>query len=70
MKADAVKQATKRGFSVAKVASRLGITSQSLYQWLRDDKSEAVAGRREGGDVAIVQGFSLGPFPEGRGRST
>ena len=32
-KAEAVKQATERGHSVADVAQRLGITTHSLYAW-------------------------------------
>ena len=34
-KAEAVKQITERGHSVADVASRLGVTTHSLYAWLR-----------------------------------
>ena len=32
---EAVKQVTDRGHPVAEVASRLGVTSYSLYQWIR-----------------------------------
>jgi len=32
---EAVKQVTDRGHPVAEVASRLGVTSHSLYQWIR-----------------------------------
>jgi transposase len=34
-KAEAVKQVTERGHPVAEVASRLGVTTHSLYEWLR-----------------------------------
>lgn len=34
-KAEAVKQVTERGPPVAEVASRLGVTRHSLYEWLR-----------------------------------
>lgn len=47
-KAEAVKQVTERGFAVAEVAKRLGVSSHSLYQWLRKAKSEALAGTPEG----------------------
>jgi transposase len=32
---EAVKQVTDRGHPVAEVASRLGVTSHSLYQWIK-----------------------------------
>lgn len=47
-KAEAVKQVTERGFAVAVVAKRLGVSSHSLYQWLRKAKSKALAGAPEG----------------------
>ena len=34
-KVEAVKQVTERGHPVAEVASRLGVTSYSLYQWIK-----------------------------------
>ena len=34
-KIEAVKQVTERGYSVAEVADRLGITSKSLYSWIK-----------------------------------
>lgn len=34
-KVEAVKQVTERGHSVAEVASRLGVTTHSLYAWLK-----------------------------------
>lgn len=34
-KAEAVKQVTDRGYSVAEVADRLGVSTHSLYAWLR-----------------------------------
>lgn len=33
-KVEAVKQITERGYSAAEVAERLGISSNSLYNWL------------------------------------
>jgi len=34
-KAEAVKQVSERGYSVADVSERLGISTKSLYLWLR-----------------------------------
>ena len=34
-KREAVKQVTERGYSVAEVAERLGITTHSLYAWMK-----------------------------------
>lgn len=35
---EAVRQVTQRGYSVAEVSSRLGISTKSLYKWIRDSK--------------------------------
>lgn len=34
-KVEAVKQVTERGYAVAEVAKRLGVTTHSLYAWLK-----------------------------------
>lgn len=34
-KSEAIKQVTERGYKVREVCGRLGISSKSLYQWLR-----------------------------------
>lgn len=34
-KIEAVKQVTERGFPVADVAGRLGVSTHSLYAWIR-----------------------------------
>ena len=34
-KKDAVQQVVERGYSVAEVAERLGVTTHSLYAWIR-----------------------------------
>jgi transposase len=39
-KAEAIKQVTERGYSVQDVSDRLGISTKSMYTWLR------AAGRR------------------------
>lgn len=42
-KIEAVKQVTERGYSVADVAQRLGITTHSLYAWkIKLDRPELV----------------------------
>ena len=45
-KEEAVKQVTERGYSVAEVAARLGVSSHSLYKWVKavtPDNSEKQA---------------------------
>jgi transposase len=34
-KIEAIGQVTQRGYSVSEVSSRLGVTSKSLYDWIR-----------------------------------
>lgn len=34
-KVEAIKQVTERGHAVAEVAARLGVSSHSLYQWIK-----------------------------------
>lgn len=34
-KAEAVRQVTERGYSVAEVAARIGVSTHSLYKWVR-----------------------------------
>lgn len=45
-KEEAVKQVTERGYSVTEVAARLGVSSHSLYKWVKavtPDNSEKQA---------------------------
>ena len=45
-KEEAVKQVTERGYSVAEVASRTGVSAHSLYKWVKavtPDKREQQA---------------------------
>ena len=35
-KEEAVKQVTERGYSVTEVAARLGVSTHSLYKWVKD----------------------------------
>lgn len=37
----AVRQIMERGYSVAEVSDRLGVSTQSLYKWLRAIKPDA-----------------------------
>jgi transposase len=46
-KIEAVRQVTERGFSAAEVAARLGITSHSLYAWLKKFGKPDVVKRAE-----------------------
>ena len=39
-KAEAIKQVTERGYKVREVSERLGISSKSLYLWLRLARGE------------------------------
>jgi transposase len=48
-KIQAVKQVTDQGYSVASVSERLGVTSSSLYNWIkayRPDSEEHKLGSR------------------------
>lgn len=42
-KVEAVKQVTERGYPVAEVASRLGVSTHSLYWWLKRYDSKRAA---------------------------
>lgn len=46
-KIEAVRQVTDRGFKVAEVAERLGVTTHSLYAWLRKHGKPEVVQRAE-----------------------
>ena len=54
-KSEAVRHVVERGYTVADVAKRLGVSAQSLYKWVRasspsdqeKDKAELVEVRRE-----------------------
>jgi transposase len=46
-KIEAVRQVNERGFKVAEVADRLGITTHSLYVWLRKFGKPEVVQRAE-----------------------
>lgn len=44
-KIEAVRQVTDRGYSVAEVADRLGVTTHSLYAWVNKFGSKDKAGK-------------------------
>jgi transposase len=46
-KIEAVRQVTDRGFKVAEVAERLGVTTHSLYAWVRKFGKPEVVQRAE-----------------------
>jgi transposase len=46
-KVEAVRQVTDRGFKVADVAERLGVTTHSLYAWLRKFGKPGIVQRTE-----------------------
>jgi len=46
-KIEAVRQVTDRGFKVAEVAERLGVTTYSLYAWVRKFGKPEVVQRAE-----------------------
>jgi transposase len=46
-KIEAVRQVTDRGFKVAEVAERLGVTTHSLYGWIRKFGKPDVVQRAE-----------------------
>lgn len=54
-KIEAVRQVTDRGFKVAEVAQRLGITTHSLYAWLRRFGKPGVVQRAEVDQSAEVR---------------
>lgn len=54
-KAEAVKQIVDRGYPVAEVAERLGISTKTLYQWRRDLRDGAEQTNTSEGQLEIAQ---------------
>jgi len=50
-KEEAVRQITERGYSVAEVSDRLGVSAHSLYKWLR-----AINALSRGSNFAMLAG--------------
>lgn len=46
-KAEAVKQIIDRKYSVSEVSKRLGVSTHSLYQWVRQAKPPAEEGKEQ-----------------------
>jgi transposase len=54
-KMEAVKQVVERGHSVAEVASRLGVTTHSLYAWKKKYGPESAQHQAKSGDEAEIR---------------
>ena len=55
-KIEAVKQVTEKGYSVAKVATRLGMTTHSLYAWIkRYDQGQSKATKDKDSTVELAR---------------
>lgn len=54
-KRDAVAQVTERGFSVRKVAGRLGISTKSLYDWKRQYHKPEPERLQQAADAAEIR---------------
>jgi transposase len=50
-KRDAVRQMTERGYPVAEVPQRLGVSQHSLYEWRRKPKNGVLMHSDQGGAV-------------------
>ena len=54
-KVEAVKQVTERGYPVAEVSGRLGVSQHSLYQWLKDYGQPTKARQEQQGQAAEIR---------------
>ena len=54
-KRDAVRQVTDRGYSVSQVANRLGVTTHSLYTWLKKYGPDAADHQAKADDQAEIR---------------
>ena len=52
---EAIRQITDRGHSVAQVAERLGVTTHSLYAWLKKYGPDAVGHQAKADDQAEIR---------------
>jgi transposase len=53
-KAEAIKQVTERGYSVAEVSDRLGVSTKSLYLWLREANASTKDRKINDGQLEIA----------------
>jgi len=56
-KAEAVKQVTERGYSIAEVAGRLGVSKKTFYIWMQ--KKEAPKGQAQAQGSAALERENL-----------
>ena len=54
-KVEAIRQITERGYPVAEVAGRLGVSQHSLYQWLKDHGQPAEARQEQQSQSAEIR---------------
>ena len=54
-KIEAVKQVVERGYSVAEVASRLGVTTHSLYAWKKKYSPDSAQHQAKSDDEAEIR---------------
>ena len=56
-RSEAVKQVVERGFTVADVATRIGISKHTLYEWVHKARkaSPSISGAGDKGDAAEVR---------------
>ena len=52
-KRDAVRQVTDRGYPVAEVAARLGVSGHSIYGWMKKFSGDPVAVKQDDQSVEI-----------------
>ena len=61
-KDEAVRHATERGHSVQEVAARLGVSSHSLYQWVKAVKPSKSDERAGEGYLSARRGAGIGAY--------
>lgn len=50
-KRDAVRQITERGYPVAEVSQRLGVSQHSLYEWAKKFAASNAKGNEDAGEI-------------------
>jgi transposase len=54
-KTEAIKQVTERGYSVRDVSERLGVTTHSLYAWLKKARGEVASPKGSSSELIRVK---------------